>query len=335
MATFLNKAQDRTAGGGLRKAGDAHRDPADLSADQPAKSAPPAPHSPSTAADAPVDRDRRDGLELRWIKVDDVTLNPRNRRNNDQLRNDPRTTDLARSMAAMGQLQPGLAVPAEAFTKAYPEFATEVSTPWVALYGNRRTVAARMNNVDGLYYLVSADVETDQDKLDRAPVIENLHRSPDNPILLAQWLQEKHAEGLSQRKIASMLSRTQGWVSQMLKLLELTPELQKYVLDDEVDWALARKLLDYDETEQMRIAAKADAIDTREERAEFWASGPPFLEAGAAAPPPKRRSRSGTMVIRLSDPSPTNLATALRKKLSDDDLAELVKQLTGDDPQPD
>lgn len=348
MAGLIKEASSRA--GGLKKAGDAKRDPAQLNvapasqADEAenANSRPPAAtaeesrpavNSDQNGQPATPDESKDAGGRVLLIPLDQLTPNPRNRRDNDKLLTDKKTIELAESMKWLGQLQPAKVVPTAVYVHHYPEFKDKIETPWVVLYGNRRRAAALLNESDHLECIERSEINDDHDKFEVAPIHENVFRVDINPLEMAYWLSEQRDRLGSQEKVAKFVMRSQPWVSQLLGLLNMIPELQVYLKGDEFEAATGRQLAALAQDKQRQIWHAVQAM-TDEDRAAFWRAGPPFKvdsQSESKSSNSSGDSKSSMMVIRLTNPTPQNLAEALRKKLSSEQVQELISQLQDED----
>lgn len=315
MANLIKAAQTRTTQpAGLKKAGDAHHDPADLGPDI--------------------------GARLIRVPLDQLTCNPENPRDED-LEADPATVELASSMTLIGQQQPAVIVPREVYLERWPHHANTITTPWVLMIGNRRDAAARINGWPDLECIVRDKITKDLETLADLPIHENLHRKGINPLRMAYYLADQKKLLGNEREVAKKVAKTQPWVNQLLRLLKLIPELQALVKSEEITATTGRALAKLDAAEQRRVWDTVAELDA-DTRAEFWSTtgwlDKPFITADAepqvdqaqANKPveaPERATRPVTIIIRITDPSPIKLAAALRERLSPDQVTELVEAL--------
>ncbi|TLW89240.1 ParB/RepB/Spo0J family partition protein [Saccharomonospora piscinae] len=155
------------------------------------------------------------------VPVTSIAHNPRNPRDDyDDV------GELADSIREVGVLQPIGVVRYEVYLSHYPDHELEVGTcDWVALNGNRRLAAARRAGVDEIPVHV-LDRLGREDHLDESVLIENIHREQLPPLREAQAIRllvDRHG---SQRAVAKRIGKSQGYISQRLSLLKLTPQLQ-------------------------------------------------------------------------------------------------------------
>lgn len=250
------------------------------------------------------------------VPLDDLALNPHNPR---ESYDGEAVQELAESLRETGQLQPAAVVTRDVFLAHYPDDAEAIGAArWVVLTGNRRLTAARLAGLDRLDVTVRDRLGGEDPRLSEATLIENLHREALPPLLEARELAalvERHG---SQSAVAKRVSKTQGWVSQRLTLLKLTPELQQQLRDGHLTVREARAVA---------AAAPEDQQRTLEELRQPTATAPEkpqrpdLLPGNSGASPSRRTSR------RSEDPDVDTIARDLRRRLSDDELRQLVERL--------
>ncbi|WP_425247276.1 ParB/RepB/Spo0J family partition protein [Streptomyces sp. NEAU-NA10] len=166
------------------------------------------------------------------LPVHRVSLNPDN----------PRSklgdlTDLAGSLKTHGQKQAITVMNRDAYTKANPdrEADLEPDTTHVVIDGSTRLAAAREAGLATVKVMVSDDQGASSEELLESALVANIHRQDLEELDEARALQRLLAIHGSQRALAKRLHRSQGWVSQRLALLNLTPELQERVGEEPID----------------------------------------------------------------------------------------------------
>ncbi len=121
--------------------------------------------------------------------------------------------------------------------------------------GERRWRAARRVGLR----TIPAIVRTidDQSSLEHA-VVENLHREDLNPLEEAAAYQQLMQEfGLSQPEVATRVGKSRSAVANTLRLFQLSPAVQRYVLDQQITAGHARALLSLDEDgERLKLAER-------------------------------------------------------------------------------
>ncbi|MEU0645986.1 ParB/RepB/Spo0J family partition protein [Streptomyces umbrinus] len=166
------------------------------------------------------------------LPVHRISLNPDN----------PRSTlgdltDLAGSLKTHGQKQAITVMNRDAYVKATPahEADLEPDTTHVVVDGSSRLAAAREAGLTTLKVMVSDDQGTTSDELLESALVANIHRQDLEELDEARALQRLLSIHGSQRALAKHLHRSQGWVSQRLALLNLTPELQARIGEEPID----------------------------------------------------------------------------------------------------
>ncbi|CAL9648090.1 plasmid partitioning protein [Streptomyces sp. DH-12] len=166
------------------------------------------------------------------LPVHRISLNPDN----------PRSalgdlTDLAGSLKTHGQKQAITVMNRDAYVKANPdrEADLEPDTTHVVIDGSSRLAAAREAALPTIKVMVSDDQGTTSEELLESALVANIHRQDLQELDEARALQRLLAIHGSQRALAKRLHRSQGWVSQRLALLNLTPELQARIGEEPID----------------------------------------------------------------------------------------------------
>jgi ParB/RepB/Spo0J family partition protein len=265
-------------------------------------------------------------------------------------------------MAMLGQLQPASVVSREVYLQRWPDLSGEVKTPWVLMIGNRRNAAAGRLGWDTLECIVREKITRELELLDDIPIHENLHRKGINALRMAYYLAEKKKELGSERAVARHVKKTQPWVNQLLKLLNLIPELQALVKADEITATTGRSLAKLSHDEQQKVWAAVSELDG-EARAEFWSSAgwvgdKSFIAAEPESPTvddpavvdeatvsdkqvsaqeqqlpadesdsARPRREPPAIMIRIMERSTDELASALRQQLTEDEVENLIRAL--------
>ncbi|MFD8263587.1 ParB/RepB/Spo0J family partition protein [Streptomyces griseoluteus] len=161
-----------------------------------------------------------------------ISLNPDN----------PRTSlgdlsDLIGSLKTHGQKQAITVMNRDAYLAVNPdrEGDLEADTTFVAIDGNSRLAAAREAQLPAIKVMVSDDQGTNSEELLESALVANIHRQELAELDEAKALQRLLAIHGSQTALAKRLHRSQGWVSQRLALLHLTPALQARLNDEPID----------------------------------------------------------------------------------------------------
>ncbi|XVV32904.1 ParB/RepB/Spo0J family partition protein (plasmid) [Streptomyces sp. CA-100214] len=166
------------------------------------------------------------------LSPDRISLNPDN----------PRSslgdlTDLAGSLKTHGQKQAITIMNRDAYVKANPEREAhlEHDTTYVVIDGSSRLAAAREAGLATLKVMVSDDQGNTSEELLESALVANIHRQDLEELDEARALQRLLGIHGSQTALAKRLHRSQGWVSQRLALLNLTPALQERISEEPID----------------------------------------------------------------------------------------------------
>ncbi|WP_369211124.1 ParB/RepB/Spo0J family partition protein [Streptomyces flavofungini] len=161
-----------------------------------------------------------------------ISLNPDN----------PRTslgdlTELGGSLKDHGQKQAITVMNRDAYVKANPEREKELEpdTTHVVVDGSSRLAAAREAGLTYLKVMVDDEQGSDPDEILESALVANVHRQALEPLDEAHALQRLLAIHGTQTALAKRLHKSQGWVSQRLALLNLTPELKERIGQEPVD----------------------------------------------------------------------------------------------------
>ncbi|WP_121751232.1 ParB/RepB/Spo0J family partition protein [Streptomyces sp. E2N166] len=166
------------------------------------------------------------------LPPDRISLNPDN----------PRSslgdlTDLAGSLKTHGQKQAITVMNRDAYVKANPELEADLEhdATHVVIDGSSRLAAAREAGLATIKVMVSDDEGSTSEELLESALVANIHRQDLEELDEARALQRLLAIHGSQTALAKRLHRSQGWVSQRLALLNLTPELQARISHEPID----------------------------------------------------------------------------------------------------
>ena len=175
-------------------------------------------------------------VTLRKLPVDSLTRSPFQPRT----RIDPEALqELADSISAQGLIQP-------------ITVRSIVGGRYEIIAGERRWRAARLaglTEISAIIYEVS-----DQIAMAMA-LIENIQRQDLNPLEEAQALQRLHLEcHLTHQQVADAVGRSRTAVSNLLRLLELTPPVREMLGEHQLEMGHARALLPLEPTLQHEAA---------------------------------------------------------------------------------
>ncbi|MFD4933424.1 ParB/RepB/Spo0J family partition protein [Streptomyces virginiae] len=164
------------------------------------------------------------GYESPRMILSKIIRNPENPR--DEL---TEVEDLAASIREVGVTTAITLIASETFAAAYPEHASLVAgTPYVAVNGNRRHRASELAGEEDIPFTVNTRATTRED-IATIALVENIQRVDLTPMEEARTVADLLAVYKRNVRVAERLGKSEGWVSQRLKLVNLTPEFQAEV----------------------------------------------------------------------------------------------------------
>jgi len=174
-------------------------------------------------------------------------------------------TELAGSLKEHGQKQAVTVMNRDAYVKANPARANDLEpdTTHVVVDGSSRLAAAREAGLTHLNVMVDDEQGSDGDAILESALVANVHRNDLDPLDEARALQRLLAIHGSQVKLAKRLRKSQGWVSQRLALLNLSPELQAVVGEEPVE--LLRSVAKVPQDHQQAVLQELKAERARKE----------------------------------------------------------------------
>lgn len=240
-----------------------------------------------------------EGAHFAELPVSAITPNPRQPR---QVFDEDAMAELVHSVKEIGLLQPVVVRPAG-------------EGRYELIMGERRWRATQEAGLDTIPAIVR---ETGDDALLRDALLENLHRSELNPLEEAAAYQQLLDDfGCTHEELATRIGRSRPQISNTLRLLRLSPAVQRRVAAGVLSAGHARTLLGVENAEvQDRLAGRvvAEGISVRGLE-EIVAVG----DLGSGTPVPARRSRPtapalGDLAARLSDRLETRVKVDLGKR---------------------
>lgn len=242
------------------------------------------------------------GAHFAELPIDFITPNPRQPRD---VFDEDALAELVTSIKEVGLLQPVVV------RQVGP-------TSYELIMGERRWRACREAGLEAIPAIVRA---TEDDKLLLDALLENLHRAQLNPLEEAaaydQLLKDFHC---THDQLADRIGRSRPQVSNTLRLLKLSPAVQRRVAAGVLSAGHARALLSVDDSEEQdrlahRIVAEGLSVRAVEEIVTLMGSRP---KAAARAKGP----RAGALVSpaltdlagRLSDRFETRVKVDLGQK---------------------
>jgi ParB family chromosome partitioning protein len=205
--------------------------------DEPEVAPEPIEQPPETQLDGRLARDEHGQL---WLDCTAIETNPYQPR---QTFDEAEIADLADSIRTHGILQPLVVRP---FGDAYQLIA-----------GERRLRAAQAAD----WRQVPVQIrEVDDRQMAELAIVENVQRKDLNAIEKAESFQRYLDEyGSTQEELAARVNVDRSTVANLIRLLELPPDVKRMVMQGEISPGHARALLPLgDEQEQIRFAARID-----------------------------------------------------------------------------
>ncbi len=271
----------------------------DLGGTRTGTAAPTEPAVPAaTAADDGTSLRPVEGAYFAELPVGSITPNPRQPR---QVFDEEAMAELVHSVKEVGLLQPVV-------VRAVGDDRYEL------IMGERRWRATQEAGQDTIPAIVR---ETGDDVLLRDALLENLHRSQLNPLEEAAAYQQLLDDfGCTHEELAGRIGRSRPQISNTLRLLKLSPPVQRRVAAGVLSAGHARALLSVDNPDiQDRLAARviAEGISVRGLE-EIVSVG----DLGSGSKPAPRRNRPtapalADLAARLSDRFDTRVKVDLGK----------------------
>jgi len=156
--------------------------------------------------------------------------------------NDEGITELAASIRVRGVVQPVVVR------------VLEGGNGYELIAGERRWRAAQVAGLETIPALVR---EADDEEAAALALIENIQREDLNPIDEARALRRLTVEfGLTHQQVADAVGRSRAAVSNLLRLLELAPEVREQLEQGAIEMGHARALLPLEAPAQREAAAR-------------------------------------------------------------------------------
>jgi ParB family chromosome partitioning protein len=194
------------------------------------------------------ERPKVDGLAVTQISLDDLApgqYQPRTKMHKSTLE------ELSQSIKEQGVLQP-LVVRRLA------------SGRFEIVVGERRWRAAQLA---GLVTVPAIIRDLNNDETAKIALIENLQREDLNALDQARGLLRLQREfNLSQEELAGSVGKSRSAVTNLLRLLNLSPEVQELLAEGKIEMGHARSLLTLEVEDQLQIAKQvvAESLSVRE-----------------------------------------------------------------------
>lgn len=155
--------------------------------------------------------------------------------------NPEKLQELADSIRAQGIIQPIVVRQIEA-------------EKYEIVAGERRWRAAQLAGLPDVPVLVR---EIDDRAAMAIALIENIQREDLNPLEEADALRKLLDEfGMTHQQIADAVGKSRATVTNLLRLIELNPEVKKFLINRQLEMGHARALLSLSDSQQLTIAQK-------------------------------------------------------------------------------
>lgn len=264
--------------------------------------------APVTEHSAPARRSERTSSAplviaggARLVEVDPATV-ARNPRQPREIFDEEEIEQLATSLLDVGMLQPLVVRPLEGTSDRYELVA-----------GERRLRAAL---IAGLALVPAIVRATEDANLLKEALVENIHRVQLNPLEEAAAFQQLLEDfGVTQEELANRLGRSRPAVSNTIRLLSLSPAVQRRVAAGLITAGHAKALLSVEGTQAQnrladRIIAEGLSVRATEEAARYI-----LAEGGDAAGGASRSGRGGGSKPRITVPGLVELQDDLSDAL--------------------
>ncbi|MET9478828.1 ParB/RepB/Spo0J family partition protein [Streptomyces sp. NPDC006638] len=242
------------------------------------------------------------GAHFAELPIDSITPNPRQPR---EVFDEDALAELVTSIKEVGLLQPVVV------RQVGPE-------RYELIMGERRWRACREAGLERIPSIVRA---TDDEKLLLDALLENLHRAQLNPLEEAAAYDQLLKDfNCTHDQLADRIGRSRPQVSNTLRLLRLSPSVQRRVAAGVLSAGHARALLAVEDSAEQdrlahRIVAEGLSVRSIEEIVKLMESGP---QAGPKAKGPRAGARLspalGDLASRLSDRFETRVKVDLGQK---------------------
>ncbi len=185
-----------------------------------------------------IDTEASEGDGLRYLPIDQVEPGQYQPRQHMQ---EGALEELATSIRSQGVIEPIVVRPIS-------------STRYELIAGERRWRAAQLAGLQEIPAVVRA--VSDEDAIAMA-LIENIQREDLNPVEEATALQRLQKEfSLTQQDIADIVGKNRATVANLLRLLNLMPDVRKLLEDGDIEMGHARALLSLTDQAQSRAAGE-------------------------------------------------------------------------------
>jgi ParB family chromosome partitioning protein len=163
---------------------------------------------------------------------------------------------------------------------------------------------------------------TQDDAMLRDGLLENLHRAQLNPLEEAAAYQQLLEDfGCTHEELAGRIGRSRPQISNTLRLLKLSPAVQRRVAAGVLSAGHARTLLAVEDAEAQdrlatRVVAEGISVRSLEELVTLGETGGPTARSGRARPPSETDAEAAALAERLGDHLDTRVRIDVRRARS-------------------
>ncbi len=252
------------------------------------------------------------------VPLGDLVPNPHNPRDS--------VGDLAELESIVDtQLQPAVVVTRAAFQALFPN--AEVAGKWVVIIGNRRLAAALKFGRPELDVIVRDELARDRETLLAAVISENVDRKSFDYMEEAKAVEQLVRECGTATLAKERLKKSDTWISQRRKLLELDPTLQDAVRRGDLAIRDARELAKLPREEQVEVWLRSAALKGGGGGAGAGEGSGKGSTAGDSALSGPPRARSLSRALKRFSTDPSALVAALYDELGEGGARTLVSLL--------
>jgi ParB family transcriptional regulator, chromosome partitioning protein len=244
------------------------------------------------------------GPSFEQLPLDRIDPNPRQPR---EAFDEESMQDLSTSIEAVGVLQPIVVRPS--------------GDRYQIVMGERRVRAARTAGLERIPAIVRT---TEDDRLLRDALLENVHREDLNPLEEAAAYKQLLADfGITQQELASRLGRSRPVIANAIRLLALPGSVQRRIAARTLSAGHANAVASLEDPVQQerladRIVAEGLTVRMAEELAQRIKNGEPLLgpdeRAGLRVRPIPQAPGMAELAERLSDRLETRVRVQLGKR---------------------
>ncbi len=135
-----------------------------------------------------------------------------------------------------------------------PVVVVAVENRYILVAGERRLRAHKLAGLNKIKAIV-ADIDFEEIRMRELALVENIQRENLNPIELAKAYKELiEVHNITHEELARILHKSRSQITNTIRILSLSPEVQKRVLEEKITQGHAKILIGLDESEQIKMA---------------------------------------------------------------------------------